>query len=211
MRMKKAILIGLGLGVVSMSSASTLLVSGFVTNKFRFVLTSFDGSVPMTNTQAGALGATLDGTQNFEAYCVDALHAPQIGTPYTTTITQLPNAGLPNSGRIAFLYQQFASTVNSQDTGAGLQLAIWDVLMDNGDGLGAGFFRASTVASTVTQTNTYLTASVGQTGSASWYKGPSGPNQPQDLVGANPVPEPATLATLGIAAAALIRRRRKSA
>src|ERR1044072_1029949 len=184
--MKKAIIIGLGLTVTSMASASSLFVSGFVTNKFRFVLTSFNGTSPLTNTQAGALGATLDGSQNFEAYCVDSLHAPKIGTAYNTNLVQLPNGGLHNSGRIAFLYQQFASTGNSQDTGAGLPLAISDVLMGNGDRLSSGLFRASSVASTVTQANSYLTASVGQSGSATWYQGvPAGAQQPPDLVGAN--------------------------
>jgi hypothetical protein len=208
--MKKALVIGLGLAACSMASASSLFVSGFSAGKFRFVLTSFNGGSPLTNTQAGALDATLDGSQSFEAYCVDALHAPLIGSSYPVSTVQLPNAGLANSGRLAFLYQNFASSVNNQDTGAGLQLAIWDVLMDNGDGLSAGLFRASTVTSTVNQTNAYLAASVGQSGSATWYKGTPGANQPQDLIGANPVPEPATIVTLGIAAAAVLRRRRKA-
>lgn len=210
--MKKGLIVALGIAIAAMAPATDLFVAGFVTGKFRFVLTSFNGTSPLTNTQAGALAATLDGFQNFEAYCVDGAHAPLIGTTYNTNAVQLPNGGLPNSGRLAFLYQNFASTVNSQDTGAGLQLAIWDVLMDNGDGFGAGLFRASSVASTITQANAYLAASAGQSGSATWYQGlPAGPNQPQDLMGANPVPEPASLAALGIASAALLRRRRRSA
>lgn len=208
--MKKAIIIGLGLAACSLASASDLFISGFATGKFRFVFTSFDGTSPITNTQAGAMSATLDGIQSFDAYCVDSLHAPLIGSSYPVTATALPNAGLANSARLAYLYETFAPTVDNADKGAGLQLALWDVLVDNGDGLSAGQFRASSVTTTMNQAAAYLSSSVGHSGSATWYQGVPGANQPQGLIGANPVPEPASLATLSIAAVALLRRRRKA-
>ncbi len=208
--MKKSILLVLALGATALAPASSLTLTGFVANQFRFVLTSFNGTSPLTNTQAGTLAATLDSSFNFNAYCVDSTHAPLIGTAYNTNMVALPNAGLANSARIAYLYTQFSGTVNNQDTGAGLQLAIWDVLMDNGDGFAAGNFRASSVASTITQANAYLTASAGHTSTATWYQGlPAGPNEPQGLVGSSPVPEPASITVLGLAAIAAIRRKRR--
>lgn len=208
--MKRTLLLALGLAVCASASASSLFVSGFVANESRFVLTTFTGGTPNQNTQTGPMAATLDGSFNFSAYCVDSAHAPLFGSSYDVNMVTLPDAGLPNSGRIAYLYQSFASTVNNQDLGAGLQLAIWDVLVDGGDGLGAGNFRASSVTNTMNAAANFLTQSVGHSGTATWYQGPRGANQPQDLVGGTPVPEPVSILTLGAAALVAIRRRRRA-
>src|SRR4051812_2747616 len=126
--MKRTLILALAVSISGYASASTLFVSGFVTGQFRFVLTTFTGGTPGQNTQAGPMAALLDGSFNFNAYCVDSAHAPLIGSTYSTNPVALPNGGLPNSGRLAYLYQQFAASVSNQDQGAGLQLALWDVL-----------------------------------------------------------------------------------
>jgi hypothetical protein len=59
------------------------------------------------------------------------------------------------------------------------------------------------------QAASYISQSAGHSGTATWYQGlPAGQNQPQDLVGGTPVPEPATFAILGLGILA-IRRKRK--
>ncbi|HVT14174.1 MAG TPA: PEP-CTERM sorting domain-containing protein [Fimbriimonadaceae bacterium] len=209
--MKRTLLLALGLGVCGYASASSLFVSGFISGENRFVLTTFTGGDPLQNTQAGPMAAMLDGTFGFDAYCVDSGHSPLFGSAYNVNMVTLPDAGLPNSGRIAYMYQTFAPTVTNQDQGAGLQLAIWDVLVDGGDGLTNGNFKASSVTTTMTAAANYLSQSVGHTGTATWYQGlPRGNGQPQDLIGGTPVPEPASLLVLGGAAAFFLRKRKRA-
>jgi hypothetical protein len=152
------------------------------------------------------MAAVLNATQSFPVYCVDNLHSPQIGSAYVPI--EHPVTDLANGARIGYLYQHYAPLVTDADSGAGLQLAIWDVLFDNGDGLSSGTFQASSTSGTMIAATNDISGSAGHTAGATWYEGPAGANQPQGVVGANPVPEPASLAAVSLGIAALVRRRR---
>lgn len=210
--MKSLALLAGTLVLAGAASADSLFVTGFVANESHFVLTTFTGGTPGTNTQAGPMAATLNGTLNFNAYCVDSAHSPVIGSTYNVNLVALPDAGLTNSARISYLYQTFAGSVTTADQGAALQLAIWDVMVDNGDGLGAGSFRASSTTNVMSQAATDLSQSASHAGTATWYQGlpRGGSGQPQDLIGTTPVPEPTTILSLGAAAILAIRRKKRA-
>ena len=56
--------------------------------------------------------------------------------------TALDFADTPNLKRVAWLLNNYYPT--NAVTGAGLQLAIWDIMSDNGDGFTSGLVRKST-------------------------------------------------------------------
>ena len=127
--------------------------------------------------------------------------------------------------RVAWLYVNALPTVTTVTQGEALQLAIWDIIHDNGDGLTVGRVQSSTSTPTavITQVATYLANSLGQSSLAASIYISSIPvsNVPaQTLVGflqpgspTGPVPEPGTFGLIGVAAGLtmLVRRRRKSA
>lgn len=164
---------------------------------------------------AGAFNCSLTGAPTvnpspFNAFCVDLTHTISPGQTWDVFMTRLPDGGLNQSGRIAYLYTTFADGLVSNDDAAGLQLAIWDLLVDGGDGLGTGSFTvASAPAAASTAAANCLTLSEGQIGTATWFQ--SVGQDKQNLIGPRPVPEPGTLALLGTMALPLLGfcRRRK--
>lgn len=93
------------------------------------------------NGYAGAVNITVsdtvDGTVDTIAFCVDLFTSSGLST-YNTTL-QSPST-VTNGGRVAWLLQSLPS-VDTATEGSGLQLAIWDIVHDNGDGLAAGVVR----------------------------------------------------------------------
>src|SRR5687768_971163 len=130
------------------ASAATILVDGFVGTKSLSVNVNFMGNTMIS--QAGAIAAHVNGGAAVEAYCVDLFNGVTIGSPYSATL--LSTNGLSNGQVVAHLYNTYAPTIvlggtyttagQVQEAGAALQLAIWDRLYDNGDGLSAGTFRS---------------------------------------------------------------------
>jgi hypothetical protein len=158
-------------------------------------------------------GAPAEYPTSFIGFCVDLQHSVGANDTYPVDLVPLPDAGLPNSGRIAWLYEYGLPTVVDNTTAAGLQLAIWDVLTDNGDGLQAGAFKSNITGGVATATGTYLAASANQSGSATWLRSPTHPDgRRQDFVGPKPViPEPATASLMALGALPMVsflRRRR---
>lgn len=193
------------------AQAAVMFIEGFVPGKSLEVNVNYKGA-GSTET-AGAFAAHIDGGPMVEAYCVDLLNRGTIGQEYS--FTPLSTNLLANGARVAYLYNTFAPTIElgtTYDTlekvsqaAAGLQLAIWDVVYDGGDGLSAGDLWSFVEGNT----RTYAIGFIGQVGSseAIWAKADAHPDKMnQDLI--VPVPEPATLAALGIGAAALLRRRK---
>lgn len=158
-------------------------------------------------------GAPAEYPASFIGFCVDLRHSVSTNDSYPVDLVPLPDAGLPNSGRIAWLYEAGLPTVVDNATAAGLQLAIWDVLTDNGDGLQSGGFRSDITGGVAAATSAYLAASANQSGNATWLRSPTHPDgRRQDFVGPKPViPEPATASLLALGALPMVSflRRRK--
>jgi hypothetical protein len=156
-------------------------------------------------------GAPAEYPTEFNSLCVDLFHSIYQGDSWDVNLTPLPDPNLNNGGRAAYLYSTYYNTLTSNDDAAGLQLAVWDIITDNGDGLSSGDFRASNVSTgAVTAANNYLSESAGKTGSATWMVSTGGK---QNLLCPHSasVPEPGSMAFLGTCALPFLgfARRRK--
>ena len=195
---------------VQSANASIMFIDGFVESKSLEINVNYKGRG--STERAGAMAAHIDGGPMVEAYCVDLLNRGTIGEEYS--FTPLSTNLLANGARVAYLYNTFAPTIelgSTYDTldkvmaaSAGLQLAIWDVLYDGGDGLSAGDLWSFVEGNA----RTFAIGFIGANGAseAIWAKADEHPDKMnQDLI--VPVPEPATMIVVGMGALALLRRR----
>jgi PEP-CTERM motif len=177
---------------------------------------------------AGVIQVTLNGNELLDVFCVDIYHDVSPGVTYTYntySVTDPVAASFsPNILQAAWLYVNELPVVDAAPTaqqgiyGAALQLAIWDVIHDGGDGLSAGTVQAQTSptpdpnsAAASALANTWIADSVGQTStSATLLMNVAGPTASQTFITASslpltqsvsPVPEPATM---GLAGAVLL-------
>jgi hypothetical protein len=153
---------------------------------------------------AGIILANYNGGPTQPMLCVDLFTSISL-----STYTSEPRAPLSDRElRAAYLYVTYLSGVSSVVQGQGLQIAIWDIIHDGGNGSGAGIITSST--NTPVEVNTawanYLALSAGFTSTAaSIYLNFDGSTPAQSLIGAfQPtaipgVPEPATTALVGAA------------
>lgn len=206
---------------------SFLLVSAFVTaaNATPITITGvglgrnasmlLNGSTTPGNHYAVEIMVNKAGTI-FIAYCIDLFTSIGINT-YNNT-TGLPDS-FTNGLRAAWLYNTYAPTVNTNDLGAAVQVALWDIAHDGGDGLGAGNIRlAATETSLRTVADGMITASLGHTSmNATILYNTSLTNgtPAQTLITAQAAyetPEPMTMALVGGALCLLARigRRRRT-
>jgi hypothetical protein len=169
---------------------------------------SVNGS-SFTNVYAGQINFT-SSTGSLSSYCADALSFLNNGS-HSYTVSQLtltPDTNIGKAGTILANNQAGALTAAQQ---AGLQLAVWEAIYDGGttfDANGASF-KAKNVSDEIlgyasqyygtycnTPTNGVMSLSTNQAGGQSQMTA---------------VPEPMTVAALGMGSLALLRRRRKSA
>jgi PEP-CTERM motif len=216
-------------------AASTLTVdldpSGRYLNPLEFV--DVNGNV---TGYAGVIQATLDGTTVLDVFCVDLYHDVSPGTVYTYTAYNVNDPAStsfsPNIAQAAWLVVNEMPLVNAASAsdqpvyGAALQLAIWDVIHDGGDGLSAGQIQQQTSvapdansAAAYTLASTWITASQGQSAyNAAVLMNVDGPTASQTFITAKAgttfslvsTPEPATmcLAGAGLLLVGLVGRRK---
>jgi hypothetical protein len=203
------------------------------------IQTYFSGVLLITLTDNGV-------DYNRDTLCADLFTDIVVHTPYSVTLLhpdQVPgrnleqaswlvdNALLPTNDptitATAFSSDQWVRTAPQ---GAGIQLAIWDIVEDGGDGLYAGAVQVSSDPLHATEPNAvywaelYEAASIGQSSDLSYIYDPRSLGYPTPLGtraqmligprfqddGPHPNPEPATFAVAGAAVLAglIIRRRR---
>lgn len=172
---------------------------------------------------AGVMHITVDSVFARTVVCAD--YFTEIGyATYNSTLVH-PSAR-PNGQRAAWLVENYLAAATTKTLGAALQLAVWDIIHDSGDGFAAGSIRSAvsqtTAATILSAAQNYLSLSTGRSSSnAVVYLNTSLTNgQPaQALMGAwpstgpVPTPEPGTMSmlTAGVALVAVARIRRMRA
>lgn len=213
--MKKSILIVAAVLSVGAAQASTLNFVGMKAGQYKQVTINYNGH--SENVYAGTMNIKVDGV-SMDAYCVDLDDWNHNGDTYG--VNELPISALgSNSIPVGNLFAHYSQGVDSANKGAALQLAIWDALVDGGDGMDTGQFKASGLGSTLSNlTNSYLTemGNAPQTPfdfkyfEAVSHQSGNSENRFQNLLTGQPVPEPVSMVALAFAGAAAFARRRRA-
>lgn len=170
------------------------------------VMYSYLSGGPVT-TNATPFNASVDGF-DFIAYCVDLTQGAAVDTDYQANRQSILSV-LPGSvgERLAYIYNNHHNAGLTIEQQTAVQVALWEVRYDSSFNLDSGNFKTMAINSTVKANAQAILADVlnptGLIGNAYYYESQI---NSQDLMG--PVPEPASLAALGIGAMALIRKRR---
>jgi hypothetical protein len=117
------------------AAANTIIVVGTDNNLGENIYLRENGS--NETAWAGGIDVRVDGYARI-LFCVDLF----VNISTDTYNTVLDFADTPNLKRVAWLLNNYYPT--NAVTGAGLQLAIWDIMSDNGDGFTSGLVRKST-------------------------------------------------------------------
>lgn len=179
-----------------------------------------DGHV--RNASAGVGVLLVDGAHYVDALCVNLFQAIYLNTTYTAQSIAPSAYDLDGGNPAAYLAENYLSSTLSAAGGAALQLAVWDLIHDGGDGFASGRVQSSsnTAGNVLAQANAWRTEALGQSGVASIFTAAPGTTafQQQIYLTGNPdggeVPEPGTLVTLAIGAVAVAFgswRRRQAA
>ena len=200
---KKYILTIAALVLGSNTYASTITFVGADATRGGTINLSWMGVA--ANDYAGYIDITVDGTYSRFAFCAD-IGTGISNTTYNTLIRS-PST-ITNGLRAAWLVENYMAAATTVTAGEAMQIAIWDIIHDGGNGFSAGNLRstASTPAAVLTAANQYLTLSLGKSSSnAIIYNNTQVSNgvAGQTLIGRVPndggpgTPEPATLLVTG--------------
>ncbi len=155
-----------------------------------WVTVSFNGA--SSSTFVGQFNMQIGNGPEFTAFCVDYPHNVSLGQTYL--VNKSSSNGLTNGSEIAYLANTFGSTKLTNTQAAGLQLAIWYLLYDNGTTTGIFEYQNSDAISAAA--NTYLNDAANQSSTTILYDAsPSGDgaNRGQSVVLADPPPPPSSV------------------
>ena len=176
------------------ATATTLNVVQANTNRGTYLTMSYN-NVDRTGF-AGAVSFSIDGSVSLiDMFCVDITTQAYLNNPYQAVA--LPPAAISNGGRAAWLFETYNAAAQTVVTGAALQLALWDVVHDGGDGLDMGLLRstASIPNDILTQAAAYITASAGKSSAnAVVWESVLGKADRQQMI--TQTPEPGTIGLL---------------
>lgn len=154
---------------------------------------------------AGAMNVQLGSGPLFTSFCVDLAHFVGVGQSFSVnsySTDSLMN-GLTNGGQVAYLANTFGGLPLSNLQGAGLQIAIWSELYDNGNGFTSGVFQYTAAenandpnyAAIAGYATAFLNDAQGNSSNATWYDAsPSGDGQWRGQSMVDPlVPAPSSL------------------
>jgi hypothetical protein len=152
---------------------------------------------------AGQMKITYN-QDNFLAYCVDLNQYAGNGAAAPVSV-----ATLNHGAEIAYLFDTYANSVDSNVKAAALAVSIWEVLTETGDTFDVlhGDFRISNNASVATAAGLMLSTVPVSYTPTGWPTVLHG-DCVQDMLIATVVPEPATLSVLALGGLCLLRRRR---
>ncbi|MFZ4508631.1 MAG: PEP-CTERM sorting domain-containing protein [Fimbriimonas sp.] len=209
--MKNILAISTLFATATLASAVPLNVQSLKSGKFSTARVNANGR--SLYVYAGAFDATL-GSQGLEVYCIDLAH--EVSPPSSYDVNVVSTTTLASNYKLAAkLFNQFASTIDSNEKGAGLQVAIWDAITDGGDGVNSGnFYDEGTDSAILGYASSFLSYDLSSTSDEAYaYLATSHPgNRNQNMIGTlpdptAPVPEPASLTALALGVGAILRRR----
>lgn len=189
----------------SVLSAGTITLTGLGYGRRDVAMVTKNGDP--YSAYATEIRVLKDG-QSVLAYCVDLFTS--IGMSTYTNTTGLPDRYL-NGERAAWLYENYSGLVRSNGDAAALQLALWDVVHDNGDGFNSGLIRLGTGESILrTAADSLVLNSAGRESLSATmlynFEIGSGQRMQTLITGPQPdgvaTPEPATFAMIGMGLAA---------
>ena len=169
------------------------------------------------NGFAGAMSLQLGTSPPFTGFCVDLAHFVGVGQLFSVNsyLTNSSTNGLTNGGQVAYLANTYGGLPLTNLQAAGLQIAIWSELYDNGSGFTSGVFQY-TAAANANDPNysaiagfasAYLNDAQGNSSVATWYDAsPSGDGQwrGQSMVDpAVPAPPSVILFLMGLSCVAI--------
>jgi len=211
--MRSKILLALALGgVAPFACADMIQFDSVGLNQVESI--SGDGGSNFISAYTGELNFTDETTTtNYTTFCVDILDEIHSGSQWDSNLQLSNTLGNPAMDRAAAIISADFNSVHTNDEAAGLQLAVWDAIYDNGASFDAdhGTFQAQNVSSSVLNYANQYYADRNGNGVALYFG--THTNQDGHVTGQaqmTPVPEPSTVAGILVGALALLRRRRSA-